>query len=205
MAGQLRRPRLASFLAPTPRPIQAWIGRELDERPGQLDVLSVCAGDGRDVIDVLASRLDAARVRGVLVELHRAVADLARERAQAAGLTSIEIREADAAETDNYVGAVPADLVLLVGVLGNISHEDLDRTLAATPQFCKNGALLIWSRGRDRDDLNDHVRAHLFATGFEEVAYEELNIRSWPALGAMRFTGRPAPLEQDQRLFTFWR
>jgi hypothetical protein len=86
-----------------------------------------------------------------------------------------------------------------------MSPEDLDRTLAAAPRFCQHGALLTWSRGRDRDDLDDHVRARLIGAGFEELAYEELNIRSKPALGAMRFTGRPAPLEQDDRLFTFWR
>ncbi len=36
-------------------------------------------------------------------------------------LRGVEVIAADASMTDAYVGAVPADLVLLCGVIGNIS------------------------------------------------------------------------------------
>jgi hypothetical protein len=50
------------------RQVQAWRRTELDDRPGALSVVSACAGDGRDIIDVLADRPDAGRVRVVLLE-----------------------------------------------------------------------------------------------------------------------------------------
>lgn len=187
------------------RQVQAWLGQELDVRTGPLTVVSVCAGDGRDLVDVLAGRVDADRVRGVLVELHPAIAEQARDRARAAGLTNIEVRTADAADTNSYLGAVPADVVLLVGVLGNISQEDLTRTIAATPQFCRRGTMLVWSRGRDRDDVNDQVRSQFQDAGFAELDYAELNRESKSALGAVRYQGPPVELVPNQRLFTFWR
>lgn len=187
------------------RQVQAWLGEALETRQGPLTVVSLCAGDGRDLVDVLAGRADADRVHGVLVELNPAIAQRARDRARAAGLLAIEVRTADAGDTNSFLGAVPADVVLLVGVLGNISSEDLTRTIAAMPAFCRPGGTLIWSRGRDRDNANDRVRSQLRDVGFAELDYAELDRGSSPALGAVRYDGPAVEVVPDQRLFTFWR
>jgi hypothetical protein len=52
------------------REVQAHIRAVLDEVAGPVGVLSLCAGDGRDVLQVLAERDDASRVRATLIELH---------------------------------------------------------------------------------------------------------------------------------------
>lgn len=88
----------------------------LDRHPGEMRVLSVCAGDGRDVLEVLSVRSDADRVSAVLLELHPGLAQRARDVAAATGLTGIEVRAVDAGVSDTYLGAVPADVVLLVGI-----------------------------------------------------------------------------------------
>lgn len=187
------------------RHVQAWLGEELDRRPGPVKVLSVCAGDGRDIIDVLAGRDDASRVESVLLEAHPGIADRARQRAATAGLTTVSVRTCDAADTSSYAGAVPADLVLLVGIFGNISRTDLSRTIAAAPQFCAPAATLLWSRGRDQDDVNAEIRAEFIAAGFSELDYEEADLGAKPALGRMRYEGPPVPLVTGESLFTFWR
>ena len=97
----------------------------------------------------------------------------------------------DAADTSAYVDAVPADLVLLVGIFGNISRTDVSTTIATAPQFCAPGATVIWSRGRDRDDINDSIRAEFGDAGFTELGYAESALPSRPALGSMRYR-RPA-------------
>lgn len=52
------------------RLVQGHIAGWLDERPGEsLTVVSACAGQGRDLIGVLAGRSDADRVRATLLEL----------------------------------------------------------------------------------------------------------------------------------------
>jgi hypothetical protein len=187
------------------RTVQAWLSADLDTRPGPVKVLSVCAGDGRDIIDVLGARADAARVRVVLLEAHPEIATLARARAAAAQVGDLTVHTCDAADTANYGDAVPADVVLLVGIFGNISPADISRTIATAPQFCAPGATVVWSRGRDRDDLNDRIRAEFAEAGFTELAYAESDLRSRPALGSVRYDGAPVPLDPDQHLFTFWR
>jgi hypothetical protein len=188
------------------RTVQELISQALDDHPGPVRVLSLCAGDGRDLIGVLAAREDATRVSGVLVELHPEIAARARDAAAGAGLAGIDVRTIDAAMPAGYADAVPADLVLLVGIFGNISTADLRRTIAAAPQLCAPGAALLWSRGRDERDLGDEVRGWFADAGFDEIAYRTRDSSSRPALGAVRYFGPPVPLRTSESpLFTFLR
>lgn len=187
----------------------------LDGRPGPRRVLSVCSGDGRDLLGVLADRHDADRVFAVLMELHPGLAQQARDRAAAAGLSQVEVRTVDASTTDAYERAAPADVVLLVGIFGNVADTDVWRLIDFAPRLCRPGATLIWSRGRHftRDlagvtlgDLNDEVRARFAKAGFTETDYETHDTSGLPALGVARYEGVCAdrPLESSP-LFTFLR
>ena len=187
------------------RRVQAHLGEALNHHPGRCRIVSACSGDGRDVIEVLAGRDDADRVRAVLIELHPGIANRARAAAAAAGLPSVEVRTVDAGTTDAYAGAAPADIVLMVGIFGNISDGDLWQTIEAAPQLCAPGATLIWSRSRDDRDLNSEVRARFTAAEFSELAYEAREQGSRPALGVVRYAGHPVDLVPGQSLFTFLR
>jgi hypothetical protein len=69
-----------------------------------------------------------------LVELDEHNALLARRAAK--GLGEVEVVAADASMTDAYEGAVPADLVLLCGVFGNTSAQDIANTVSHLPRLC---------------------------------------------------------------------
>jgi hypothetical protein len=186
------------------RTVQRLIGNALDGHPGPIRILSACSGDGRDLLDVLKGRTDSDRVAATLVELHPAIAGQARESG-AATASGMEVRNADAGLSDSYHDAVPADLVLLVGIFGNISDADIERLIATTPQFCNHGSTVLWSRGRDPEDRNDLVRATFRAAGFSEIDYVWKDIDNLPAVGAVRYGGQPQPLVMGRRLFTFLR
>lgn len=186
------------------RTVQRLIEQALDSTTGPLRVLSSCAGDGRDVLEVLARRADGARVTATLLEIHPALVERARDLAAGAA-AHVTVRLIDAGNSDAYRDSIPADLVLLIGIFGNISDDDLRTTIATAPQFCRPGATLLWSRGRDRGDLNDEVRMLFQDAGFAELDYQTLDTGSRPAVGAVKYQGDPQPLIPDQHLFTFWR
>ena len=135
------------------RTVQDWIGRALDEQAGPFRVISVCAGDGRDLFGALTGRDDADRVSATLIELSEVIADRA-ERNATESEAAVDLRRADAGLSDSYTGLAPAELVLLVGIFGNISEDDIRATIAWTPRLCAPGATVIWSRGREGGDLN---------------------------------------------------
>jgi hypothetical protein len=181
---------------------------ELDARPGPVRVVSLCAGDGRDVLGVLAEREDAARVSVTLVEVLPELVERARSAA-AEVEADVQVVAADAGCSQTYLGlaTVPADVVLLVGVLGNISDADVAATVAAMPHLCASGATLVWSRGRSlegADDFVTPVREAFAAAGFTEVSIRSFDVQDdRTALGVVRFGRAPVPLEPRQTWFTF--
>jgi hypothetical protein len=181
---------------------------ELDARPGPVRVVSLCAGDGRDILGVLAEREDAARVSVTLVEVLPELVERTR-RAAAAVAADVEVVAADAGCSGTYVGldTVPADVVLLVGVLGNISDDDVAATVAAMPRLCASGATVLWSRGRSlapADDFVTPVRTAFSAAGFAEVGIHSFDVEDdHTALGVVRYDGLPVPLGPSETWFTF--
>jgi hypothetical protein len=163
-------------------------------------VISMCAGDGRDLLGALA---DSGRrdVNGRLVELDPVLAQTARHRARQLGLDRLEVVTGDAGESGAYAVAVPADLVLACGVFGNISDEDVQNTVRALPELCAGGGTVIWTRHRRPPDLTASIRRWLAEAGFEEVAFEGVS-DSPASVGVARFAGHPQPLV-DRHLFTF--
>jgi hypothetical protein len=181
---------------------------ELDARPGPVRVLSLCAGDGRDILGVLAEREDAARVSVTLVEVLPELVERARRAADQVA-AAVEVLAADAGCSETYVGlgTVPADVVLLVGVLGNVSDADVAATVAAMRRLCAPGATLLWSRGRSLEGAEDFVtpvRSAFSAAGFAEVSIRAFDVADdRTALGVVRFDGPTLPLGPRQTWFTF--
>ena len=167
-------------------------------------VVSLCAGDGRDLLDVVAQHRRAPQVQARLLELDRRLAARAQAKATAAGLDSVDVICADAAAADVYVDAVPFDLVLVCGVFGNISDGDVQRTIQLLPQLCAAGAIVIWTRHRRPPDLTPTIRQWFAAAGFQERTFDSPGPDAW-SVGAHAFHGDPQPLAPDARLFTFIR
>jgi hypothetical protein len=140
--------------------VQGHLRAELDHAPaGDIRLISLCAGQGRDVIGVLAGHLRRDDVRARLVELDERNVAVARQAAQAAGLGGVEVLQADAGITDVCVGAVPAQMVVACGIFGNITVSDIQATVAALPSLCAPGALVLWTRHRRPPDLTPAIRS----------------------------------------------
>jgi hypothetical protein len=183
------------------RVVQDRVRTALDELPpGPVRVLSICAGQGRDLFGVLAGHPRRTDVRARLVELDPDNARVASATAASAGVAA-EVVVADAGLTASYAGAVPADLVLVCGVLGNITDADVARTVSFLPRLCASGATVVWTRGRWEPDLFPTVCGWLAEAGFTQLYASD------PAegfgVGAHRYGGDPLPLPAGERMFTF--
>ena len=170
--------------------------------PGPIALISACAGDGRDVIGALDGHPRAPDVRARLVELTPEIAESARSRVDHQGLTGFDVVTGDASFTTAYAGAVPARVVLVCGVFGNITNDDLRNTIDHLPELCARDATVIWTRGRFAPDLTPTIRGWFRDAGFEELAFDAIP-DSTASVGANRFVGEPRPFQPGVRLFTF--
>jgi hypothetical protein len=173
---------------------------------GPLRVVSLCAGDGRDLLPVLAGHVERDRVQARLVELDPELAAAAQRSVAALGLSAVEVRCADAGRAEELTALAPLHVVLACGVFGNVTHEDAVATLAAIRGVLAPGGIVIWTRGRSAEDdepaspLRDWLAAH----GFTELAFvapEDAVFR----VGMHRFGGGPLPTAPTGRMFTFVR
>jgi hypothetical protein len=170
---------------------------------GPVRLISLCAGQGRDVIGVLPSHPRRADVHAVLIESDPDNAALAREHAAAAGLRQVEVRQADASLAAGFADVLPADILLLCGIFGNVSSDDIRRTAQAAPALCGPGATVIWTRHRRPPDLTPQIRSWFAASGFAEVAFDALGTASLTGVGVGRLRHAVAAPLPDQPLFAF--
>jgi hypothetical protein len=181
--------------------------------PGRLRLLSACAGQAHDVVGALRDHPRRADVEGVLVELDPTNVVAARAAVDAAGLGGLQVRCADAGTTTAYAGGVPAGLVLMCGVFGNVDDADIERTIAALPMLCAPGAHVVWTRHRFAPDRTPAIRRWFAGSGFTELDFtspqdtEGSDGRSGGrfSVGTHRLSGPTAPYVEGVPLFQFTR
>jgi hypothetical protein len=182
--------------------VQRLIREALDRcAPGPIRVISLCAGDGRDLLGVLDTHPRAADVDAMLVELDPELAERARSRAAQMSAT-IEVVTGDASSTSIYAGAVPADIVLGCGIFGNVTDDDIHNTVAHLPSLCGPNATVIWTRGTFAPDLTPTIRGWFVSAGFTELAFVAIP-GTTAAVGAHRLVSRPHVFKPGLQLFTF--
>jgi hypothetical protein len=181
------------------------IGVALDGMPaGPCRFVSLCAGQGHDVLTVAATHPRGGDLVGRLVELDPVNAAAATARVEELGLTGIEVRIADAGSTDACAGAVPAELVVACGIFGNISLDDIERTVRALPSLCAPGGWVVWTRHPREAGVLERVEGWFEAAGFEREALVVDPGQEF-AVGLHRLARDPVPFARSQSLFTFIR
>jgi hypothetical protein len=168
--------------------------------PGQVQIVSVCAGQGHDVVGTVAASQRRSDVRARLVELDGRNVEEARRRIESAGLEGIEVSQADAGTTDAYHGAVPAHIILLCGVLGSLTDDHVDSVIATLLQLCTERAQVIWTAHRAASGLFEYACAAFHRHGFATVW---TNPADPCGVARHQLVTQPRELQAGERIFRF--
>lgn len=185
--------------------VQDLIACALDELPpGPVRVISMCAGQGRDLIGVARRHRRGRDLAGILVEADPRNAAAARRAIGQAGLGGLAVVEGDAGQSGVYAGAAPADLVVACGIFGNVSDEDIRRTVGFLPALCAPGAWVIWTRHPRPDGIVPAIQGWFGEAGFRPRALVVPDGDLF-GVGAARLAAPPRPFRPGQPLFAFVR
>jgi putative methyltransferase len=195
-----------SALSQRLRIVQQRLTERLDAAPsGALRVISMCAGQGRDVIPVLARHPRRNDVSAALLEIDTENVAYARQLASSAGLERVAVIQADASTSDPYEPHVPADILLACGIFGNISDGDLEKTVRQLSMLCRTGASVIWTRHWKQPETITSIRQWFQESGFDDLGFEALDNEAKMGVGLSRLPGTPKPFVRGYRFFTFRR
>jgi hypothetical protein len=187
------------------RVVQEHLAECLDVAPpGAVKVLSMCAGDGRDVIGVVQSHPRRNDVSAWLVELNRQSVDLGLHYTTHAGLEkSLRFVNEDATVYTTYKYIAPADIVLVCGVWGHVPPPERGGLVQAAAALTRAGGSVIWTRGVSKGMSRFDEIDSLFA----EPAWEKVRVsftadKSW-AVATHRYRGPAQELPADGQIFHF--
>jgi len=185
--------------------VRLGIRRALDEAPaGGIKVLSLCAGEGRDLIPVLAGHPRRADVRARLIEFDPVIAQVARDSAAAAGLEgTVEVVTGDAADPALFGDYAPAELLLLCGIFGNISEADIHTTVAHAAHLTARGGTAIWTRHRKDPAVVPRIHGWFAEAGFSDLWESDADLPTTIYVAANRQERDPVPPAGGEKLFRF--
>lgn len=179
----------------------------LDCHEDPVPVLSVCAGDGRDLVVALSSMESKRMVRADLIESNPDVVSKGRNLVAEHGLSqSVKFRCADATKRRTYQYLTPAKVVIVSGVFGNLRDIDAARLIRLLHSLCQPDSLVIWTRNLvefdDGGSATDKIREILRASDYEETRFERTQSGVF-AIATHRYRGQTKPLPTDEILFDF--
>jgi hypothetical protein len=170
-----------------------------------LHLVSICAGDGRDVIGTFAAFDARQDVHATLIESHPALVTRGQAAVDQLGLAGrITFRCADATQSSTYVDMRPAQIIVLCGVFGNLKERDVQRLIAALPSLCARDASVIWTRTLvdDGEKATQIIRKCFVAADFTEEVLVRTPLGFF-AVGTHAFRGVRRPLPAHSTLFEF--
>jgi len=174
--------------------------------PGVFQVLSICAGDARDLIGLLATHSRKMDVKAYLVEDNAELAENGQRIIVEAGFEEqLQFVVADATISSTYLGLAPVDVVLMAGVLGNLRSEEVARLIDSLGSLCKRGGYVVWTRHRRlHDGLNQIalIRKLFSESDFEEILIEDTSDNGF-TIGSHRYKGTGQVLRGGIKLFEF--
>lgn len=185
--------------------VQDCIRKCLPQNPGQpYKIIDIGAGDGRDILEVLEDYPNKSSIQGLLVEIDNTLATKAQDKLMDLNLSGVTVINGDASKLSAYSDFSLADLVLLCGIFGNISDEDVEKTISALPMILKPNGKVIWTRNRREPDKTPWIREQFTRNSYIEEEYI-VSDESIYAVGVNRYAGEAKSLNADLKLFTFIR
>ena len=177
----------------------------LDEAaPGPIRILSICAGDGRDVIGAVRSHRRRKDVAAWLVELNSQSVELGKGYSVNAGLErSLKFINDDATTYATYKGIGPADIVLICGVWGHVPVNEKSMLVRAVSTLCKPGGAVIWTRGTSKGIARVREIEALFAGNWWDKGRVTYTPDAAWAVATYRYRGPAQELPADGQIFHF--
>lgn len=148
-------------------------GALLRQSAEPVHIISICAGDGRDVTGALAASDRRKKVQADLFESNAQLVAHGQAAVNHVHLNAeVTFHCADATQSSTYRDLSRAHVVVLAGVFGNLKDEDVPRLITSLKALCHPGASVVWTRNLvefdDGERATQMIRDSFSAAEFKE-------------------------------------
>ena len=180
--------------------VRAQIAQAIQACPhASIRLISLCAGDGRDVIGTLGNHPRADHTSAYLIENNPAlIAHGEGAIAQCDLLTRVQFMHADATRSTTYQAIAPADVLIVCGVFGNVREANTGQMIEHLRCLCRRQGRVVWTRtvAQPRDQrATALIREQFSAAGFHEMTVQHTTppgiVVATHAYGGDPYTLRP--------------
>lgn len=185
--------------------VEQHLTEALDLAPkGEITIISLCAGDGRDVIDAVGVHPRRRDVAAWLVEADAKLVAAGIALARGTGLQkAVRFLQADATSYATYRDISCADVVMLCGVWGHVPPQERAAVVRACSMLCQKGGHVVWTRGvRLGSGRFDEIRAEFSGREWSEVRTTITPDAKW-AVATNCLTASPATRPTSGTIFHF--
>ena len=146
------------------------INKYLSEIDKDIVVISIGAGQSRDILPVLIGRKDNDRITTYLIDTDIECLNYAKNYAKDNNIINVHIVDMDGSLVKNYKDIPKADLIIFCGMMTQKNTDEVKKLANNIKLICNKDAQIIWSRhGYDKDYSTP------FRNVFNENFYKELD------------------------------
>lgn len=191
-----------SFLHQRLQDVKRVLVRSIREFDRPVRIISVCAGQGRDVIEVLRDDPSLNVKDAYLFEIDPENVAFGENLVSHYRLNNVNYVIGDASITSVYKEFVPTDILMLCGIFGNVSQADIKTTLKAATTLLVRGGVVIWTRHRGEPNIVPEIQ--IWA---KDLDFHEIELIAPPetlyAVGSNRYLGPAKKFEAQIKMFEF--
>jgi 2-polyprenyl-3-methyl-5-hydroxy-6-metoxy-1,4-benzoquinol methylase len=161
------------------------------------NIVSVCAGQGLDLIPILRQYPNSADA--YLIDIEQQNIDHINKIST--GLEGIHTYAADATVSNTYINnKIPrANLLLVCGVFAHLTSEDQSIFIQNMRSLLKPGGYVIWTR---IDEYLNDIHEKFENNGYKKIDLSHINL-STGSVGMSRLKESIKTLHPDKQIFNF--
>jgi len=185
--------------------VQQHLAAALDAAAGgTIRVLSICSGDGRDVLGTVQSHTRRGDVRAWLVEQSADSVAAGARHAQQLGLDrNVHFLNTDATVFEAYQKIAPANIILVCGVWGHVPALERKAVVDALARLCEPGGAVIWTRRVSKGMHRlEQIQSHFNQPAWQQQSLTFTADQAW-AIVTHRYCGPRLKLPASGQLFHF--
>ena len=143
----------------------------LNSIKNNVNIISICSGQARDILPILAGKKDNNKINTYLIDTDLECLEYADNYAKENKIPNVHLINKNAGLRETYNDIPQADIIIICGVFGHLSLLDIKSTISFIKHLLNENGFVIWSRHKFDNDISEDIKNIFKELNFNELAF----------------------------------